>query len=76
MKLQVCKGDRVIVDVTNEMPTETTSIHWHGIHQKGSPFMDGVPYVTQCPILPEQTFRYEFLADATGTYLWHSHSGI
>ncbi|XP_014215269.1 L-ascorbate oxidase-like [Copidosoma floridanum] len=73
--IEVCKGDRIIVDVTNEMPTDTTSIHWHGIHQKGTPFMDGVPYVTQCPILPGQTFSYNFVVDKPGTYLYHSHSG-
>lgn len=73
---QVCKGDRLLVDVTNGLASDTTTIHWHGLHQRGSPFMDGVPYIGQCPILPGQTFHYEFLADSAGSFLWHSHSGI
>jgi len=36
--------------------------------------MDGVPYVTQDPVMPGQTFTYEFtVVDAPGTYLYHSH---
>ena len=35
--------------------------------------MDGVPAVTQCPIAPNATFTYTFLADQYGTSWWHSH---
>lgn len=72
---QVCEGDQVIVDVVNELTSETTTIHWHGQHQKGYPYMDGVPYVSQCPIMPGSTFRYDFKAVNPGTHFWHSHSG-
>lgn len=34
--LEVCKGDTVIVDVENHLMGESTSIHWHGLHQRGS----------------------------------------
>jgi len=37
--------------------------------------MDGVPLVTQCPISPASTFRYNFLAENPGTHFYHSHSG-
>ncbi|XP_014284391.1 uncharacterized protein [Halyomorpha halys] len=74
--IQVCQGDRVIVDVVNQMPDETTSIHWHGINQNGSQYCDGVPYVTQCPILPGTTFRYDFRARRAGTYYYHSHTAV
>lgn len=57
------------------MPDETTSIHWHGINQYGSQYYDGVPYVTQCPILPGTSFRYDFKATEAGTYFYHSHVG-
>ncbi|KAJ8954970.1 hypothetical protein NQ318_000401 [Aromia moschata] len=56
--------------------SEGTTIHWHGQHQKSYPYMDGVPYVTQCPILPHNTFRYTFKADQSGTHFWHSHIGM
>ena len=72
----VYEGQRVIVYVTNNMRSMTATIHWHGLHQVGTPWMDGVPGVTQCPILPSQTFKYEFIAKPRGTFWWHSHSGV
>ncbi|XP_054289636.1 uncharacterized protein LOC129004939 [Macrosteles quadrilineatus] len=74
--IQVCKGDTIIVDVVNEMPGRSTTIHWHGLHQKGTPWMDGVPYLTQCPVHEAETFRYRFRADEAGTSFWHSHDGL
>ncbi|XP_075217952.1 uncharacterized protein LOC142322763 [Lycorma delicatula] len=74
--IQVCQGDIIVVDLKNSMIDKSTTIHWHGIRQLGTPFMDGVPMVTQCPILPGQTFRYKFKADKAGTYFWHSHVGL
>jgi len=58
------------------MMEESTTIHWHGHHQRGTPYMDGVPYVTQCPIPPKSSFRYHYMADTPGTHFWHSHSGM
>lgn len=74
--LQVCLGDTVMVDVVNGLMGESTTIHWHGMHMKDSPYMDGVPQVTQCPIAPHTTFRYTFRADHEGTHWWHSHIGV
>lgn len=64
------------MDVVNRMMGESTSIHWHGMHQRESPYMDGVPFITQCPIPPHTTFRYNFIADHEGTHWWHSHIGM
>ncbi|XP_041483232.1 L-ascorbate oxidase-like [Lytechinus variegatus] len=55
---------------------EGTSIHWHGLPQKNSPYMDGVSMVTQCPISEFTNFRYEFIAEHPGTHWWHAHSGM
>ncbi|XP_043270972.1 laccase-1-like [Venturia canescens] len=74
--IEVCQGDRLIIDVTNMMLAESTTMHWHGQHNRATPYMDGVPYVTQCPILPGATFRYQFVAENAGTHFWHSHSGF
>ncbi|KAK3576109.1 hypothetical protein CHS0354_028008 [Potamilus streckersoni] len=71
----VYEGQTVIVRVKNSLRSEATTIHWHGLHQRGRPWMDGVPFVTQCPILPGQTFTYEFLAEPKGTFWYHSHMG-
>ncbi|XP_015120774.1 L-ascorbate oxidase-like [Diachasma alloeum] len=73
--IEICQGDRLIVDVQNLLLTESTSLHWHGQHHRASPYMDGVPYITQCPILPGSTFRYHYPADTSGTHFWHSHIG-
>ncbi|WAR13269.1 LAC2-like protein [Mya arenaria] len=74
---RVCQGDTVRVWVTNLMDDgSSTSIHWHGLEQRGTNFMDGAARVTQCDIGPHETFRYEFTADNAGTHWWHSHTGV
>ena len=65
----------VVVDVLNYLTTEETSIHWHGMHQRNTPWMDGVGYITQCPIEAGASFRYIFRATPAGTFWYHSHSG-
>jgi FtsP/CotA-like multicopper oxidase with cupredoxin domain len=56
--IQVCDGDRVVIDVENHMEGMEVTIHWHGIWQRGTQYYDGVPFVTQCPIQQGNTFRY------------------
>lgn len=73
--IQICQHDLVIVDVINEIEGSNTAIHWHGLDQEKSPYMDGVPYVTQCPIHFGSTFRYQFEANDAGTFFYHSHAG-
>lgn len=73
--LIVPEGATVVVDVTNYMFTEETSVHWHGMHQRNTPWMDGVGYITQCPIEAGSSFRYIFEATPSGTFWYHSHSG-
>ncbi|KAG5671819.1 hypothetical protein PVAND_001994 [Polypedilum vanderplanki] len=73
--IHVCQNDQIVVDVTNLMAGTSTTIHWHGLHQKETPFMDGVPFITQCPIDFATTFRYTFKASEPGTQFYHSHTG-
>ena len=73
--IHVCENDKIVVDVTNKMGGTGVAIHWHGFHQKKTPFYDGVPFITQCPIETGTTFRYDFLAENVGTQFYHSHSG-
>ncbi len=68
--IRVTEGDQVRVVVKNELPYPTT-IHWHGVEVPNA--MDGVPGVTQDPILPGETFTYEFTAKPAGTFMYHSH---
>lgn len=74
--IELCHGDRVIVDVINLLHSESTTMHWHGQHHLRTPYMDGVPYISQCPIPPGATFRYDFVATEIGTHFWHSHIGF
>ena len=70
------EGDTIIVHVHNEA-SDATSIHWHGIFQNGSNWMDGISGTTQCPIPPEASFTYEFqVSGQTGTYLYRSEVGV
>lgn len=75
MNSQVCIGDEVIVDLENRLSGANSAIHWHGLHQRKTPWSDGVPMVTQCPIQNDNSFRYFFYASEVGTHYWHCHSG-
>ncbi|MCJ1377952.1 hypothetical protein MMC17_001048 [Xylographa soralifera] len=68
-------GDTIQVQVHNQIygPEEGTSLHWHGLLQKATPWFDGVPAVQQCPIAPNASFTYQFRADLYGTSWYHSH---
>lgn len=72
---KICLGDTLEVYLYNKLDFEV-SFHWHGIHQKGFVHMDGVPMITQCPILPFSGFRYKMKPDNAGTYFYHAHSGM
>ena len=71
--LRLREGENVRLSVTNHL-NEDTSIHWHGLIV---PFqMDGVPAVSFPGIKPHSTFVYEFPVRQSGTYWYHSHSGL
>ena len=60
--------------VVHNLLKEDTSIHWHGLIV---PFhMDGVPGISFPGIRPGETFTYEFPIRQSGTYWYHSHSGM
>lgn len=68
--IRVTEGDHVRIDFTNQL-LEPTTIHWHGIEVPNA--MDGVPGVTQDPVMPGETFTYEFVAKPAGSFMYHSH---
>ena len=67
------EGDDVKIRVHNRMPVET-SIHWHGILLPNK--QDGVPYLTTPPIKAGKTHMFEFPVIQSGTYWYHSHTGL
>jgi manganese oxidase len=68
--IRVTEGDRVRIIVTNGMGEPHTT-HWHGLFVPID--MDGVPGISQDPIMPGESFTYEFNAAPHGTRLYHSH---
>jgi CopA family copper-resistance protein len=71
--IRLREGQSVRLTVENRL-SEDTSIHWHGFIV---PFqMDGVPGISFPGIRPGQSFTYEFPIKQSGTYWYHSHSGL
>ncbi|MBX7195970.1 MAG: copper oxidase [Sandaracinaceae bacterium] len=68
--IEAVEGDRVRIYVTNRLP-EPTVTHWHGLFVPTG--MDGVSGLTQPPIEPGRTFRYELEMRRAGTFMYHSH---
>ena len=68
--IEVQEGDRVRIVFDNHLP-EPTAPHWHGLEVPIE--MDGVPGVTQDPIMPGGRFVYEFTVNQNGTFFYHSH---
>jgi len=71
--IRLREGQNVRIVVDNRLD-EDTSIHWHGLLV---PFeMDGVPGISFPGIRARSTFTYEFPIRQSGTYWYHSHSGL
>lgn len=69
-RLTVVEGDRVRATFRNNLK-ESTGVHFHG--QRLPNAMDGVPLITQDPIMPGESFTYEFVARTSGSHMYHSH---
>jgi len=99
--LEADAGDFLVVTVINKMSNSDVTvgnnsgtgtgapltIHWHGQHQVGTNYYDGVQGITQCGLYGEnggggdgdndrndEIFVYRFVADPAGTHLYHAHS--
>ena len=71
--LRFREGETVTLNVRNTL-AESSSIHWHGLLLPNA--MDGVPGLTFRGIAPGETFTYRFPVRQSGTYWYHSHSGM
>lgn len=71
--LRFKEGEEVVINVTNNLD-EATSIHWHGLILPYQ--MDGVPGISFPGIEPGETFTYRIPVSQSGTYWFHSHSGL
>ncbi|WP_411847215.1 multicopper oxidase domain-containing protein [Roseibacillus persicicus] len=72
--LRFREGDTARITVHNDLPKEETSLHWHGLLVPNA--MDGVPYLTTPPIPAGGERVFEFPLTHSGTYWYHSHTGL
>jgi CopA family copper-resistance protein len=71
--IRLREGQNVRLHVINDLD-EDSSIHWHGLLVPTQ--FDGVPGISFPGIRPRSTFLYEFPIRQSGTYWYHSHSGV
>ena len=64
------QGQQLTIRVINKLNPPTT-VHWHGIRLPIA--MDGVPFLSQKPIMPGETFVYQFTPPDAGTFWFHPH---
>lgn len=68
--LLVNQGDEITVNFKNDIDFPTT-VHWHGLRLDYT--SDGVPGITQEPVLPGETFEYNLKFPDSGIFLYHPH---
>lgn len=71
--IRVNVGDVLRIKVINSLWKGGITVHWHGLRVPGTPWMDGVPSITQCMIKSGTEMTYEFIADHVGTHWYHAH---
>ena len=71
--LRFKEGEDLVINVTNALDVDS-SIHWHGLIVPTR--QDGVPGISFDGIKPDTTHTYRFPAQQSGTYWYHSHSGL
>lgn len=71
LELRARQGEWLRVRFVNRLP-EPSTIHWHGIRLPLE--MDGVPYVSQLPVLPGEYFDYRFRVPDAGSFWYHPHT--
>jgi FtsP/CotA-like multicopper oxidase with cupredoxin domain len=69
-QIRVKEGDRVRVVLHNRLE-ESTAVHFHGLELPND--QDGVPFITQPPVKPGESYTYEFTVRNSGSHMYHSH---
>lgn len=72
--LRFKEGDIARIKVNNHLKGEEVSIHWHGLLVPN--VEDGVPRLTTPPINGGESRTFEFPIKQSGTYWYHSHTGL
>ena len=74
-RIEAYVNQKLRVTVVNKLHTDSVTVHFHGLHQRETPWADGVAFISQCPILPGQTFVHEFKVFPPGSAMYHAHIG-
>lgn len=64
-QIDVDLGDRLVINFHNGLPDQDSSLHFHGLFQNGTTFMDGPAMVSQCPVPPGMNITYDFIVRAS-----------
>lgn len=59
-RIEADVGDRIVINVNNQLGNQSTSLHFHGLFMNGTAHMDGPVGVTQCAIAPGGSMTYNF----------------
>ena len=68
--IRVPQGATIFVNFSNRTPYPT-AVHWHGVRLDNR--FDGVPGVTQDPVMPGESFPYQIHFRDAGIYWYHPH---
>ena len=68
--LRLKQGQPARIVVENRLD-EITTVHWHGLRIPVA--QDGVPWLTQVPIGPGESYGYDFTPPDAGTFWYHPH---
>ncbi|XP_074657254.1 uncharacterized protein LOC141910414 [Tubulanus polymorphus] len=75
-RLDVYEGQKLIINVHNNMFSDATTIHWHGLHSKSTAYFDGTGFINMCPIAPSLVVTSPVYASPHGTHWYHAHVGF
>ncbi|XP_074656792.1 uncharacterized protein LOC141910001 [Tubulanus polymorphus] len=75
-RLDVYEGQKLVINVHNKMFSDSTTIHWHGLHSKSTPYFDGASFINMCPIPPSLIVTSPIMAAPYGTHWYHTHVGF
>lgn len=68
--LRVKQNSKISVIFENKLDMETT-VHWHGLRHDIKD--DGVPDISQKPVMPGESYKYELFFPDAGVFWYHPH---
>ena len=73
--VEATEGDTLRLTLCNEQP-EPVSLHFHGLHQRGTPRADGAARASTTALRDGACGTWDFTAAPPGTHFYHAHAGL